>query len=64
LKWIEENPNAEADAYEAEKKKLEGTCMPIMAKIYQQGGAPGGPGGAAPGGAPGGGPTVEDYDVD
>jgi L1 cell adhesion molecule like protein len=66
LKWIEGNQEADASAFEAEKKKLEGIAMPIMAKIYAGAGGPGGPGGpgGAPGGAPGGGPTVDEYDVD
>jgi len=66
LKWIEGNQEADAAAFEAEKKKLEGIAMPIMAKIYAGAGGPGGPGGpgGAPGGAPGGGPTVDEYDVD
>jgi L1 cell adhesion molecule like protein len=57
LKWIEENPSADSEAFEAEKKKLEGICMPIMAKIYAgaQGGAPGG----APGGMPQGEPDID-----
>jgi L1 cell adhesion molecule like protein len=68
LKWIEDNQQAEAPAFEDEKKKLEGICMPIMAKIYAgAGGAGGMPGMPPQGGAPpgaGAGPTVEEYDVD
>jgi len=69
LKWIEGNETADAAAFEAEKKKLEGVCMPIMAKIYQQGGGPGGPmpGGpmpGGPGGPTGGGGQPDDIDVD
>jgi L1 cell adhesion molecule like protein len=58
LKWIEGNESADAAEFEAEKKKLEGICMPIMAKIYagQQGGPM--PGGPMPGG------TADDIDVD
>jgi heat shock protein 1/8 len=40
LKWIESNDSADASLFEAEKKKLEGVCMPIMSKMYSQG-APG-----------------------
>jgi L1 cell adhesion molecule like protein len=73
LRWIESNAGASKDEFEAEKKKLEGICMPIMAKLAGgaggMGGMPGGfPGGGFPGagGAPGGGagPTVEEFDVD
>jgi L1 cell adhesion molecule like protein len=75
LRWIESNAGASKEEFEAEKKKLEGICMPIMAKLA--GGAQGGMGGGMPGGfpgsgfpgaggAPGGGagPTVEEFDVD
>jgi L1 cell adhesion molecule like protein len=60
LKWVEENPNAEKEQFDAKQKELEGKCMPIMAKLGGEGGQqggeggfPGGPGGA--GGFPGGG---------
>jgi L1 cell adhesion molecule like protein len=70
LRWIESNAGASKDEFEAEKKKLEGICMPIMAKLAGGAGGMGGmPGGGFPGGAgraPGGGagPTVEEFDVD
>jgi L1 cell adhesion molecule like protein len=80
LRWIESNLFASKDEFEAEKKKLEGICMPIMAKLAGDGGAggmggmggmggfPGGgfPGAGGAGGAPGAGqgPTVEEFDVD
>jgi len=79
LRWIEGNSGAPKDQFEEQKKKLEGICMPIMAKLGggggvmpgmpggMPGGFGGGPeggfGGGAPGGA-GGGPTVEEFDVD
>lgn len=56
LKWMESNPEAESEQFEAKQKELEGVCNPIMMKIYQQGGMPGAggmPGG--PGGFPGAG---------
>jgi len=57
LRWIESNGEADASAFEEQKKKLEGVCMPIMSKIYAQG-AGGAPGGQAP-------PTgAPEYDVD
>jgi len=58
LKWVEENPTATKDAFEAKQKELEQKCMPIMAKLGGAGGAPGEmPEGGFPGGAgfPGGG---------
>jgi len=70
LRWIESNADASKEAFEEQKKKLEETCMPIMAKLAGgAGGMPdmGGMGGmGGHGGAPGAGagPTVEEYDVD
>jgi len=60
LKWIESNPEAHAEEFEAKQKEIEAIFNPIITRIYQetggpQGGAPGGagfPGGA--GGFPGG----------
>lgn len=53
--WLQTNPEADTAEYEAKQKDLENAFNPIMAKIYQAGGAPGGPGGfpGAPGGFPG-----------
>ena len=51
LKWMESNPASETEQYEAKQKELEAVCNPIMMKIYQQGGMPGGMPGA--GGMPG-----------
>jgi len=79
IRWLESNLEATKEAFEEQKKKLEGVAMPIMSKIYAQGGGeeggmpggmpggfPGGgfPGGGQSGGASGGGPTVSDFDVD
>jgi len=58
IRWIESNHEANKDAFEEERKKLEGIAMPIMSKIYAQGeggGAGGMPGGFPGGGFPGGG---------
>jgi L1 cell adhesion molecule like protein len=64
LKWVEENPTAGKEAYEAKQKELEAKCMPIMSKLGggaggagPDGGAgfPGGAGGFPGGGFPGGG---------
>ncbi len=40
LKWLEDNPMAEASEIEEEQKKLEQKFYPIMTRIYQQTGAP------------------------
>ena len=64
LKWVNDNPAASKEEYDAKVKEVEGIFNPIMQKIYQQmGGAPGAGGmpnfgGAHPGaGAPGAGPS-------
>jgi L1 cell adhesion molecule like protein len=44
-KWVETNENASTEEFEAKQKELEGTAQPIIMKIYQAGGAPGGMGG-------------------
>eukprot|EP01127_Copromyxa_protea_P023151 TRINITY_DN85_c0_g1_i7.p1 TRINITY_DN85_c0_g1~~TRINITY_DN85_c0_g1_i7.p1 ORF type:complete len:657 (-),score=200.84 TRINITY_DN85_c0_g1_i7:57-1985(-) len=62
LQWIEGNAGASKQQFEAEKKKLEGICMPIMSKLA------GGAGGAGPSGPSAGqggaAPTVEEFDLD
>jgi len=41
ISWLEENAEAEAEDFKAQKKELEDTVQPIIAKLYQgQGGAP------------------------
>ncbi|WBW75505.1 Hsp70 family heat shock protein Ssa2 [Schizosaccharomyces osmophilus] len=69
IEWLDNNTTAAKDEYESKQKELEGVANPIMAKVYQAGGAPEGaaPGAApegAPGAAPGGeqGPEVEEVD--
>jgi len=72
IKWVDENPSAETEEFEAKQKELEELWKPIMMKAYQAGGAaPPGAGGAggfpgagAPGaGAPGGdGPKIDVVD--
>ena len=42
LDWLEENPEAEAEDYSAKQKEVEQVANPIMKKVYQNGGAPGG----------------------
>ena len=71
ISWIENNQNAEVEEFEARQKELEGIAMPIMTKLYQSGGAPGGmpdmggmpgAGGPPPAGGGGGGPHIEEVD--
>jgi len=53
LSWLDTHQSASKEEFEAKQKELEGTAMPIMAKLApQEGGAGGFPGGA--GGFPGG----------
>eukprot|EP01099_Mayorella_cantabrigiensis_P004396 TRINITY_DN3300_c0_g1_i5.p1 TRINITY_DN3300_c0_g1~~TRINITY_DN3300_c0_g1_i5.p1 ORF type:complete len:693 (-),score=237.24 TRINITY_DN3300_c0_g1_i5:125-2164(-) len=52
IDWLDHNPEASKEDYEAKQKELEAVSTPIMTKLYQQAGAAGGPGG--PGGFPGG----------
>jgi heat shock protein 5 len=42
LDWLEENPEAEAEEYSAKQKEVEQVANPIMRKVYQGSGAPGG----------------------
>eukprot|EP01057_Protomagalhaensia_wolfi_P005424 Protomagalhaensia_wolfi_Nauph_80__5423@NODE_591_length_2236_cov_1371_511607_g440_i1_p1_GENE_NODE_591_length_2236_cov_1371_511607_g440_i1NODE_591_length_2236_cov_1371_511607_g440_i1_p1_ORF_typecomplete_len659_score205_08HSP70/PF00012_20/7_8e134HSP70/PF00012_20/2_4e02MreB_Mbl/PF06723_13/2_6e27StbA/PF06406_11/1_1e05StbA/PF06406_11/1_5e03FGGY_C/PF02782_16/1_7e05PilM_2/PF11104_8/0_00019DDR/PF08841_10/0_035DDR/PF08841_10/21FtsA/PF14450_6/1_3e03FtsA/PF14450_6/0_00075FtsA/PF14450_6/7_3e02Actin/PF00022_1 len=74
--WLDANPMADKDAYDAKQKEVEAVCNPIMMKMYQAaGGAPGDMPGGMPGGMPGNfpgagaaprgagsGPTVEEVD--
>jgi len=72
ISWLEGNPNAEVEEFEAKQKELEAVAMPIMTKIYSAGGAPdmgampdmGGMGGAgaAPSAGGAGGPHIEEVD--
>lgn len=76
IKWLDANQLAEKEEYEHRQKELESVCNPIITKMYQGAGGPGGmpggrPGGmpgfpgapgAADGAAPGAGPTIEEVD--
>uniref|UniRef100_A0A4W3KCL0 Heat shock cognate 71 kDa protein-like n=1 Tax=Callorhinchus milii TaxID=7868 RepID=A0A4W3KCL0_CALMI len=44
LDWLDKNQMAEKEEYEFQQKELEKLCNPIVASLYQSGGAPG-PGG-------------------
>ena len=52
ISWLDSNQLAEVDELEHKLKELEGTCSPIISKMYQQGGGGGMPEGM--GGMPGG----------
>ncbi|KAM0020551.1 putative Heat shock protein 70 family [Helianthus debilis subsp. tardiflorus] len=69
LEWLEKNQLAEVDELEDKLKELEGVCNPIIAKMYQGGGAgagagdiPMGDGGASGGSSGGAGPKIEEVD--
>ena len=49
IDWVDSNPNAELDEFEAKKKELEDLWKPIITAAY---GASAASGGAAPGGMP------------
>jgi L1 cell adhesion molecule like protein len=72
IKWLEANPTAEKEEYEEKMKELQSTVGPIMTKLHQAGGMPGGMPGAggdeeggdhddSHGGKPAG-PKIEDLD--
>ncbi|BES97519.1 heat shock [Nesidiocoris tenuis] len=73
IRWLDANQLAEKEEFEHKQKELEALCKPIIAKLYEAGGAPPGgmpggfpggfpgAGGAAPG-AGGAGPTIEEVD--
>jgi len=54
LKWLESNQLGEVDEFQDKQKELEAVCNPIISKLYQQGGAPGG---TMPNGMPNGMPN-------
>ncbi|PIA31827.1 hypothetical protein AQUCO_04800016v1 [Aquilegia coerulea] len=69
INWVEGNQLAEVEEFEDKLKELEGTCNPIIAKMYQgDGDMPGGMGGDMPHGGgsassgAGAGPKIEEVD--
>lgn len=69
IKWLDGNQLAEKEEYEHRQKELEAVCNPIITKLYQGAGGPGGMPGGFPGAAPnaapnqgGAGPTIEEVD--
>ena len=67
INWVGTHQDATLEDYQNQKKHLEETCMPIMAKLYQ-GSMPTGDeaefGNATDTGMAGNGPCVEDFDID
>ncbi len=73
IQWLDQNQLAEVEEFEHKQKELEGICNPIIARMYQGGGA-GGAGGAGDSGYGGGygasgdaaddgpGPKIEEVD--
>lgn len=67
ISWLDANQLAEKEEFADKQKELEAICNPIVAKLYQSGGTPGGfPGAGGAGqpnpGAGGAGPTIEEVD--
>jgi len=67
IQWLEKSQEATKEEYEDRQKELESVCTPIISKMYQAGGGPGGaPEGGDFGGMPGmggsSGPKVEEVD--
>jgi len=60
IEWLETNPTAEKDEYDAQYKELEKTVQPIFSKIYQ--GAQGGGAQGFPGGGDFGGEDMPEHD--
>ena len=43
--WLDDNQDAEKEDFDEKLKEVQGTCSPIVSKVYQEsGGAPGGGG--------------------
>jgi L1 cell adhesion molecule like protein len=62
LKWINDNPAATKDEYDAKTKEVEAVFNPIMQRVYQATGGQGMPGqGGMPGGFPGGFPGGQGF---
>ncbi|KYN05451.1 PREDICTED: heat shock 70 kDa protein cognate 4 [Cyphomyrmex costatus] len=66
VSWLDANQLAEKEEFVDKQKELEAVCSPIVTKLYQSGGVPGGfPGAGGAGanpGAGGAGPTIEEVD--
>merc|ERR1712110_1318455 len=63
LKWLDGNQLAEVEEFKDKQKEVEAICNPIISKLYQQGGAPGGGmHNGMPKGTSNSGPTIEEVD--
>jgi len=69
ISWLEKSQEATKEEYEDRQKELESVCTPIISKMYQAGGGPGGMSDMDMGGMPGmdgaggsSGPKVEEVD--
>lgn len=63
IKWLDDNQLAEVDELEDKLKELEGTCSPIISKMYGGSAGAGAEGGApAPEAGAGAGPKIEEVD--
>ncbi|KYN17257.1 Heat shock 70 kDa protein 1 [Trachymyrmex cornetzi] len=65
ISWLDVNQLAEKEKFVDKQKELEAICNPIVTKLYQSGGAPGGfpdAGGAESNPSDGTGPTTEEVD--
>jgi len=76
LKWLDSNQLAEVEEFQDKQKEVEAVCNPIISKLYQQGGTPGGgmpsgmpngmpngmPHGKSTSGSGSSGPTIEEVD--
>eukprot|EP00455_Lapot_gusevi_P035731 TRINITY_DN395_c0_g1_i5.p1 TRINITY_DN395_c0_g1~~TRINITY_DN395_c0_g1_i5.p1 ORF type:complete len:672 (-),score=337.66 TRINITY_DN395_c0_g1_i5:174-2189(-) len=51
LDWLDNHDQATKDELSEKQKEIEGICNPIVAKVYQAAGGPGGAGAGGPGGA-------------
>lgn len=63
ISWLDVHQSAEKHEYESKREELEKVCAPIITKVYQAGGMPGGMHEASgAGGGSGKGPTIEEVD--
>ncbi|KAK0592559.1 hypothetical protein LWI29_021255 [Acer saccharum] len=65
IQWLDSNQLAETDEFEDKMKELKGICNPIIAKMYQGGGAGAGPAmdeDVPPSSGSGVGPKIEEVD--
>ena len=66
IKWLDTNQPADKEEFDHKQKEIEQFCNPIIAKLYQSGGAGGMPAGDTPGptrsSGSASGPTIEEVD--